>query len=237
MVVATREPAKTQPRVAMLAGASGLTGSALLRLLLDDENYGRVLALSRRPLPLEHARLANRILPRFDDLSRSLKGQRCTDAFCTLGAAGGPRAAESQLREVDLQLVLDFARTAQELGATRLVVISAAGAQRNASTAFLRVKGEMEAALRALKFSNVDVLQPGVVYGPRRGESIGDTLRHGVLALASPLLRRSNVGPEAISSARLAGAMLAVARSQRRGFNNYSGPGLASLSAATRRIP
>ena len=103
MAEAAKEPSRNEPRVALVAGASGLTGSALLPLLLREEGFARVLALSRRPLPMEHARLANRIL-KFDEMERSLKGQRCTDAFCALGAPGGPLASEAQLREVDLRL-------------------------------------------------------------------------------------------------------------------------------------
>lgn len=231
MVVSAKEPAKPEPRVALVAGASGLTGAALVRLLLREEGFARVLALSRRPLPLEHARLANRIL-KFDDLERSLKGQRCTDAFCALGAAGGPRAAESQLREVDLGLVLAFARAAVAAGASRLVVVSAAGADRNAVNAFQRVKGEMEAALKQQPLPCLEVLQPGVLYGPRRDEAISMTLRQGLLALASPLLRRSTNTLRAISSDQLAAAMLAVARSQRRGVFVSAGETLAGLAGS-----
>lgn len=52
-------------RTALLAGGSGLVGARLLPLLLDASEYTRVHALSRRPLPLDHPRLANRIV-RFD---------------------------------------------------------------------------------------------------------------------------------------------------------------------------
>lgn len=231
MVEAAKEPARAEPRIALVAGASGLTGSVLVPLLLREGGFARVLALSRRPLPLEHARLANRIL-KFDELERSLKGQRCTDAFCALGAQGGPRASEAQLREVDLRLVLEFARVARALGATRMVVVSAAGADRSARNAFLKVKGEMEAGLRQLAFAGLDLLQPGVVYGPRKDDGLRATLRQGLLAVASPLLRRSSQSLNAVSNEHLAAAMVAVARSQRRGAYTYAGASLASLGRA-----
>lgn len=231
-----KEAAKPEPRVALVAGTSGLTGSALVRLLLREDTFSRVLALSRRPLPLEHARLANRIL-KFDELERSLKGQRCTDAFCALGAAGGPRAAEAQLRDVDLRLVLAFARVALAAGASRLVVISAAGADRKSPNVFLRVKGEMEAELRQLAVPCLELLQPGVVYGPRGNEGIGATLRQGLLAVASPLLRRSTKTLTAISGEELAAAMAAVARSQRRGAFVSAGESLAALAGSGNRPP
>lgn len=232
--MAAKEAIKPEPRVALLAGASGLTGTALLKLLLHDDTFARVLALSRRPLPLEHPRLANRIL-RFDDLERSLKGQRCSDAFCALGAPGGPQAAESALREVDLRLVASFARAARTLGATRFIVVSAAGARTGAGEIFQRVKGEMEAEVRQLGFDAVDLLQPGPLLGLRAQEGVGSVVRKGLLALTAPLLRRSSQGGLApLTPAQLAAAMLAVARLPRHGPSSYTGASLNSLTVTAR---
>jgi uncharacterized protein YbjT (DUF2867 family) len=226
--------AQAAPRAALVAGSSGLTGAALVRLLLRQNDYGRVHALSRRPLPWDHSRLANRVLP-LEQLGPRLVGLRCDDAFCCVGAAQGPRASETQLRHADLDLVLGFATAAQSAGARRLVVVSAAGADRAARGAFQRVKGELEAALRALKFSAVDVLQPGPVVGLRPGSAWTETLRIGLLPFVAPL----QVGPlraqRWISGEDLAAAMLGAARAQRSGFNHYVGPRLAQLTAAGRR--
>src|SRR6186713_549941 len=107
-------------RVALVAGGTGLTGSALL---------------------LDHPRLANRVLP-LEQIPAKLAGTKIHDAFCCLGAPEPRRASAAQLRAVDLELTLAFARAAQSLGATRFVVVSAAGASRSAASAFLKVKGD-----------------------------------------------------------------------------------------------
>lgn len=233
IVVVGAKQTAAEARVALLAGASGLTGSALLRRLLDTAEFARVIALSRRLLPVEHARLANRIL-RFEEMEHSLKGLRCSDAFCTLGAAGGPRAAEAELRAVDLALVLAFARTARAAGATRLVVVSAAGADPAAATAFLRTKGEMESALRELGFPSVDVLRPGAVLGARHGDGPGDLLRSGLLRLAAPLLRRSAGALHAMPAGDLAATMRSVARPHPTGFRILSGAALMRAADGAR---
>lgn len=235
VVAATKGAAAPEPRVALLAGASGLTGGALLRRLLGTQDFARIIALSRRPLPVEHARLANRIIPRFADLEAALKVLRCTDAFCTLGAAGGPRADETALRAVDLDLVLAFARAARAAGATRFVVVSAAGADRNAASPFLRVKGEMEAALRGVGFTALDILQPGHVVGTHAGDGAGELLRQGLLALASPLLRRTRGLMNAVSGNDLAAAMASIARGKRFGVRTYSGDDITAAARGSLR--
>ncbi len=234
MVVGARDAVRAEPRVAWLAGASGLTGSALLRLLLGDTPFARVIALSRRPLPLEHARLANRIL-RLEEVEASLKGTRCTDAFCALGATGGPRAGAPRLDAVDLQLVLAFARAARAAGASRFVVVSAAGADRASRNAFLRTKGEMEAALRTLGFPALQILQPGVIVGTRPGDGAAALVRQGMLAVAAPLLRRAPRSLAPVAATDLAAAMLAAALSGRSGIRILSGQALLAASQAPRR--
>lgn len=234
MAAKEKETAGNAPRVALVAGASGLTGSALLRRLLREGDYERVVALSRRPLPLDHPRLANRIL-RFEELERSLKGLRCTDAFCTLGAAGGPQADEAALRAVDHALVLAFARAAKAAGATRLVVVSAAGAQPAASQPFLRIKAETEVALRAVGFPAIDILQPARIVGVRPGDGAGAMLRQGLRAVAAPLLRRVGGAFDAVSAEQLAAAMLAAARARRAGIRQYAGAALREAPPASRR--
>jgi uncharacterized protein YbjT (DUF2867 family) len=220
--------------MALVAGANGLTGRSLIRLMLRNGDYDRVQALTRRPLPMEHPRLINRIL-NYEELAARLAATRCDDAFCCLGAARRPRAGVAQLREVDLDLVVAFARAAHAAGALRLVVISAAGAARDADTDFLRIKGEMEAALRALPFISLDILQPGTVVGERPGDGAIDVLRQVV----APLVNVAMVGKLAnrrwISGQDLAAAMLGAARGQRRGVNCYAGQRLLQLTTAGAR--
>jgi uncharacterized protein YbjT (DUF2867 family) len=228
--------AEAQPpqRVALVAGGTGLTGRALMQLLLRSSDYTRVHALTRRPLPLDHPRLANRILG-LEDVGPRLAGVRCNDAFCCLGAATGPRATPDALRKVDVDLVLSFARAALAAGATRLVVISAAGADSHAKKPFLEMKGRAEAALRELRFPALDLLQPGSVLGQRAQASPLDLLRLACMPLLNPLLRGGFEKFRGIPAEQLAAAMLGAARTQRRGQYAYVGRQLLGLAQTGRR--
>ena len=54
-------PTPTPSRTALVAGASGLVGSRVLHLLLEDPAYARVTVLARRELPLAHKKLEQRV--------------------------------------------------------------------------------------------------------------------------------------------------------------------------------
>jgi uncharacterized protein YbjT (DUF2867 family) len=216
-------------RVALLAGASGLTGAALLRALLAGSDYTRILAVTRRPLLYDHPRFANRVLP-LEQVQSGLAGQRCTDAFCCLGAPQARQGSYAQLKPVDVDLTLTFARAALALGASRFIVVSAAGADRHATSAFLKAKAEMEAGLRELRFTHIDILQPGAVLGVRAQMGARAVIELALLPLLNPLLQGGLASRRAMPAADLALAMLGAARSQRNGIHQYTGTTLQELA-------
>jgi uncharacterized protein YbjT (DUF2867 family) len=213
-----------------VAGGSGLVGRALLPWLLAAPEYARVQAISRRPLPLEHARLANRVL-RFDTpLDSQLKGLSVQDAFCCLGTTLRAAGSQAAFRAVDHDLVLAFARAAQAAGAERLVIVSSVGADAGSNTFYLRVKGETERDLEALRLRSLAILQPSLLLGTRR-EWRGLELAAQIAGWAlGPLLMGSWSRWRPIEASMLAAAMGGAARSGRLGTTRYLYPELRRLA-------
>jgi uncharacterized protein YbjT (DUF2867 family) len=221
-------------KTALVAGGSGMVGAYLIPMLLDAGEYSRVLALSRRPLPLDHPRLANRVV-RFDTpLEPQLAGNRCQDAFCCLGTTIREAGSQAAFRAVDHDLVLQVARAALSVGAERLVVISAIGAGEQSRNFYLRVKGETERALMALSVRSLDILQPSVLLGSRRELRPLELLSQGLLWAVSPLLLGNSARYRAIPAATVAAAMLGAARSGRRGVYRYTFRDMSTLAAAAK---
>ncbi len=230
--------AETEPRVALLAGASGLVGGHVLDALLDAPDFGRVFAVTRRPLGREHPRLANRIL-QFDKLETQLKGQTCQVAFCCLGTTLKQAGSEKAFRQVDLEYVLAFARAARAAQAQRFVVVSSAGANLQSKHFYLRVKAEMEQALEALRFPALDIMQPGPLLGFRRELRPRELAVTLLMPLVNPLLTGARLAYRGISAQDVAAAMLGAARSGRRGVYRYTYAALRALadSKPVRTLP
>jgi uncharacterized protein YbjT (DUF2867 family) len=207
-------------RVALVIGASGLTGAKLVRALLDTSAYTRVLALSRRPLPLSHARLANRVL-RFEDMEAQLQGSQCHDAFCCLGTTLRQAGSQQAFRAVDQDLVLRFARLALQLGARQLAVVSSVSANAESKNFYLRVKGETERALAGLKAEGLHLMQPSLMLGSRRESRWQESLAKAAMMLARPLLVGDASRWRAIRAETVAAAMVTVALGGRRGVHRY----------------
>jgi uncharacterized protein YbjT (DUF2867 family) len=222
--------------VALVAGASGMVGAELVRVLVASGDYRRVIALSRRPLPIESPRLVNRIL-RFENLESDLRGLACDDAYCCLGTTLREAGSQQAFRAVDHDLILRFARFAQAAGARTLVVVSAAGAAPEARNFYLKVKGETELALEALRFRSLHLLQPSLLLGPRRQWRLAESLARVFMPLINPLLLGSMEQWRAISARTVAAAMRAAARSGRLGVQRYSWRALRTMAASAPHKP
>ena len=215
-------------RVALVAGASGMVGAELVRALAGGGEYRRVIAVTRRPLSFEMTRLANRII-RFETLETDLQGLGCDDAFCCLGTTLRAAGSAQVFRAVDHDLVLRFARFAQAAGARTLVVVSAAGAAPGARNFYLKVKGETELALEALRFRSLHLMQPSLLLGPRSQWRTAEALGRLLMPLCYPLLLGRYERWRAIPGRTVAAAMRAAALSGRTGVYRHTWRELQSL--------
>ena len=224
--------AEGQGSVALLAGASGLTGRRTLDALLAAPDVSRVIAVTRRPVGGEHPRLANRIV-QFERLESQLKGTLCDVALCCLGTTLRKAGSQQRFRAVDIDCVLTFARAAKAANARRFVVMSSVGADPNARNFYLRTKGEMEEDLEGVGFESLDILQPSMLLAWRAEMRPLELAASALMPLAAPLLRGKYAPYRAISARTVASAMLGATRSGRRGVQRYTYEGIQALARLT----
>jgi len=221
--------ADTEGNIALLAGASGLTGGCALDALLDAPEITRVIAVSRRPLGREHPRLANRIV-QFERLETQLRGASWHMALCCLGTTLRKAGSQERFRAVDVGCVLAFARAAKAAGARRFVVISSVGADPDSRKFYLRTKGDMEQELEAVGFESLDILQPSMLLSWRGEMRPLELLACAFMPLVNPLLRGNYLAYRGISARTVGAAMLGATRSGRRGVQRYTYEGIMALS-------
>ena len=158
----------------MVAGATGLVGREVLAALLADKTYSAVHSLGRRKVALEHPKLTQHVVD-FQALGPLPKAD---DVFITLGTTSKVAGSQAAFRAIDFDAVLAVASHARAQGASRVGVVSAMGANPKSSVFYSRVKGEMEAAIIALGYPQVVIVQPSMLSGQREAldqpERIGE---------------------------------------------------------------
>ncbi len=209
--------ALARPRIALLAGATGLVGRELLSLLLASKHYRTVHVLLRRKLP-DIRSSAKLTIHEVDFASLPATLPATDDVFIALGTTIKVAGSEAAFREVDHDFVVNIARNARTAGATRLAVVSALGADATSRVFYNRVKGEMQAAVAQLGYQSVVIAQPSLLLGDRA--ALGQPARSGEIwaaRLARPLgwIMPDAVRP--IAARTVASALLAATLDARPG--------------------
>lgn len=161
----------------LLAGATGLTGSHVLSLLADHPSFERVVVIARRaPERPVTARNVEWHVVDFDRLGEHAELMRVDQVICTFGTTIATAGSRERFRYVDYTIPLTLASLAAERGARHFLLVSALGADARSRIFYNRVKGELEDALRTLRFRSVTVLRPSLLTGNRRELRIGERI-------------------------------------------------------------
>lgn len=160
----------------MVWGGSGLVGSACLRYLLKDDRVTAVVAPTRRPLGISHAKLAN---PQVDFGQIATQGALFEGIDCVVSALGTTirqAGTREQFRLIDHDYNLSIAKTARQRGVNRFCLVSAVGADEQSLVFYSRIKGELERGVTALGFPSLFLYRPGLLVGEREHFRLGESL-------------------------------------------------------------
>ena len=204
-------------------GASGLIGSALLRLL-SEPGSPQVHALLRRPLT--SGTLGPNIHPHVMDLGEpqqrkpALKSKVLVSALGTTIKTAG---SQEEFWAIDHDLVLDIARQAQGLGLKHLILVSAMGADPNSRVFYSRVKGLLEVDLEALGLPQLSILRPSLLLGARGEFRLGERIAASIMGPLRPLIP-ANYRP--IRDLEVAQRIIQLMSSTEPGVRIYAGQDL-----------
>lgn len=199
--------------VAVLAGTTGLVGGHLLDLLLNDERYTRVVALSRKALDRQHPKLQNLVVDfaRLEEYAAQLKAE---DVFCCLGTTIRQAGSQAAFRKVDFDYPLNLAKVTQEQGAKQYLLVTALGSDKASSIFYNRVKGEVEEAIGQVGFNSYHIFQPSMLLGDRKESRAGEGVGKAVMTALDFLIPKKY---KAIEATKVAKGMLAIAKQNQAG--------------------
>ena len=200
-------------RVALVAGATGLVGQTVLKLLLADAFYSVVHVVGRRAPTVQHPKLVVHI-------SASLTNWSCPaidDVFIALGTTIKVAGSQAAFKAIDGDAVVAIASAAKAAGATRVAVVSAMGASTQSGVFYNQVKGQMEDAVSQLGFEKLVIARPSLLAGDRgalsQPERLAEKLSLVVFKLFKPLIpanyrtiNASSVAQAMVDTLQMAGA-------------------------------
>ena len=207
-------------------------GGLLLQRLGADPGVERVVVPTRRPLGRDVPSKAEPVVVDFARLDDHPGLLGVDQLFLCLGTTIRRAGSQAAFRAVDLDLVAELARRAVDAGAEDCFLVSSMGADPNSRVFYSRVKGEAEAAVRALPWRTLGILRPSLILGRRAERRPAERLAQLAARALGPLMRGPLARYRAIAAADVAEAMARLARHPRSGTRVYESDELRRIAHA-----
>jgi uncharacterized protein YbjT (DUF2867 family) len=167
-------------KTAIVIGATGLVGNALVHQLLASQQFSKVVVLARRSTGVSHAKLEEHLI-NFDAPQSWQDLVQGDVLFSTLGTTLKQASSKEAQYRIDYTYQFETAAAAARNGVPNYVLVSSSGANSKSRIFYSRMKGELEAAVKKLPFRSICILQPSLLVGNRPEERLGEKLGYRVL--------------------------------------------------------
>lgn len=204
---------------ATIIGSTGLIGSNLLELIAKDEYFNNIKVIVRRPLPVTNAKVQVHIID-FQNREEFKQAITGSDAvFCAVGTTQKKvKGDKDAYRKVDYDIPVTAAELCAETGVKQFLLVSSIGANSKSNNFYLKLKGEVENAVRKMDILSVSVFRPSVLLGTHPEKRPGEKITQVFMKTFS-FLTPSKYKP--ISANNVAKAMLAASKHKRPRFSIY----------------
>ena len=160
---------------ALVIGATGATGKDLVKQLCQDSDFDEIDIFVRRRSDFHHEKVKAHLVD-FDhpeEWKHLLKGDV---AFSCLGTTLKSAGSKENQKIIDYDYQFNFAKAAKENKVEDYILVSAYGASPDSKIFYSRIKGELEEAVKNLKFEKTTIFKPGMLERKntdRNGEVFG----------------------------------------------------------------
>ena len=205
---------------ATIVGSTGLIGNYLLEQLLQNEYFDTVKILIRRPIEFTHPKLEKKLVDFTDMESLRLALEGSDVIFCTIGTTQKKvKGAKEAYRKIDYDIPVKLATLGKLTGCETFVLVSSVGADSKSNNFYLKLKGELEDAIKKVGIKSVHIMRPSILLGDRKEFRLGEKIGKGFMSAISFLVP-SKYKP--IHARDVAKTMVSSAKMKKEGFYIYS---------------
>ena len=202
-----------------LFGASGLIGSYLLKYLLKDSEVHLINIISRKPFYLKHDKINNIVIDFTDLNSFSICTKKSDAVFVSIGTTMAKvNGNKSEYRKIDFDIIFNIAKACKKNSVKNLLFVSSLGADSNASSFYLSLKGDIEDAVEKLKLTSTSIFRPSVLLGKRNEARFMERIAQIIMSYLIIFIP-SKYKP--IDADIVAKSMVNTSKNPKPGFNLY----------------
>lgn len=210
-------------RVALITGATGLVGKALVRLLLDKDYYQKIIILSRRELEIKDNRIELVILEDFEKMDEVADKLNAHDVYCALGTTLKQAGSKEKFVKIDVEWPIKLAQITKEQPLfEQFLMVTSHGANSDSPLFYNQVKGEVEDELMKMEIKSLKIFQPSLLLGYRDDFRFWEEVMKFFSAVLSFFMIGSKTRLWSIRGAEVATAMYRIARRNEEGTEKFT---------------
>lgn len=200
-------------KTAIILGATGLTGTALLKDLLEDPDFNKIILFSRSAHSIKHPKIKEHLIDLFE-LEKYKELFQANVVFCCIGTTKSKTPDNDTYRKIDFGIPAAAAKLSEENNIETFIVISAMGANANSAIFYNKVKGEMEEAVQHRNIKNTYILRPSLITGNREEDRAGEGMAAKVMKVLKPVMKGPLEKYQSITAETIARAMHKISKNQ-----------------------
>lgn len=202
-----------------LIGATGLIGSHLLKILINDAEISSIKVLSRKELTYAHPKVKVAVIDFSDKEAYAAEIRDSEIVFCAVGTTKQKTKGDKKAyRKVDYEISVNAANFCVAAGCRQFVFVSSLGANSKSTNFYLKLKGEVEDAICGIGIETILVFRPSILLGKRQEFRFGEWMAKLFFTPIS-FLFPSQLRP--IQAEYVAKSMVAAAKKELKGVHIF----------------
>lgn len=167
-------------KTAIIVGATGLVGTQITHLLVEDSRYEKIVVFVRRTMNIPSEKLVEHIVDygKIEDWKQLIQGD---ELYSALGTTIKKAGSKERQYTIDFQYQYNAAKAASENGVKKYLLVSSAGAYHKSPNFYARMKGELDNAIKQLDFKQTFIFRPSLLAGERKENRFGEKLGYAIL--------------------------------------------------------
>lgn len=200
-------------KTAIILGATGLTGSLLLKKLLEDNRYDQIKVFSRKSIGVNHTKLRE-FIGDILDLGAFEKDFIGDEVYCCIGTTAKKTPDKDLYRRIDFGIPVQAARLCKKNKINTFIVMSSLGANPKSNVFYNKTKGKMEESVLKENILNIYVLRPSIIIGNRNENRLGEDIGKKLMSAFQFLMIGNFKKYRPIEADNIAKAMIILANSK-----------------------
>ena len=202
-----------------LFGSTGLIGSEILKLLINDDDYETINVITRKKVTVQSKKIKNYIIDFTNPNGYKKIIKKGDVVIASIGTTQSKvNFNKTKYRKVDYDILLNIAKVCKSNQASSFCFVSSAGANEKSKNFYLGLKGEIENSIMHLALKSCLIFRPSLLLGKRNEFRFGEIMAQKIMPLFS-FLMKSNYKP--IKAADVAKSIVSESKKVSQGNKIY----------------